>query len=126
MVFPAMVFLISLSFQAAAQEIPVIPYPSKVSTQQGQFDFGKTVTIQYSDFDQGQSSQYIQEEFMDRFGIYGRIETDGTSDIQFSSSPEANDSEAYQLTIGSSIKMTGSETGLFLCGPDLISDDGSK
>ena len=47
-----------------AQEIAVIPYPSHVKILAGEFEFAKTISIQYSDFDQGQSSHYLQEELM--------------------------------------------------------------
>ncbi|MBY5959958.1 beta-N-acetylhexosaminidase [Membranicola marinus] len=113
-------FLIAWNYQTNAQEIPVIPYPSTVITQSGEFVFSENVTIQYSDFDQGQSSHYIQEELMSRFGIYGRINEKNDADIKLSDATQAKDSDAYQLSIGSSIEMSGSQRGIFYAAQTLF------
>ncbi len=83
----ASLILLLVSFLCAgiqAQEVAVIPYPSHVKFLSGEFEFAKTISIQYSDFDQGQSSHYLQEELMRRFGPYGRIEKTIRTDIRMS------------------------------------------
>lgn len=103
-----------------AQEMAVIPFPTHVKVWPGKFEFTKTITIQYSDFDHGQTSHYIQEELMRRFGQYGRIEKTALADIRVSLDATDEKSEAYQLSITKNIQLSGSKTGLFYATQTLL------
>lgn len=115
----ALLLLVSRN-RCTAQTIPVIPYPVNVSLKTGDFEFSKTITIQYSDFDMGRTSHYVQEELMRRFGQFGKIEKDNSSDIRLTLDALGDTSESYQITIGNHILLSGSRTGLFYSAQTLF------
>lgn len=103
----------SLSWPTIAQKVSVIPSPSNVEVLKGQFHFNSALTIQYSAFDEGRTSHYIQEELMSRFNRYGRIEKEKPADIRITLEVLDEKEEAYQLTVGEHIQLTGQKKGLF-------------
>ncbi|GAA5221667.1 beta-N-acetylhexosaminidase [Membranihabitans marinus] len=104
----AMWMMVSLLY---GQEVSVVPMPQSIKSLNSSFYFGNHITIQESDFDNGQISHYLQQEIHDRFGIYTKIVA-AEGDVVFVYD-EGFSSESYSLKIDENIQINGDDAGLF-------------